>query len=275
MDIKELNQLLKLPNNKFEGHLILKGHDIIWTLHFVQGRLIYAADGLHGVRRWNYTINQNFPKFKLNIAAAQLSTHQYWQLYLLDQGFKEQQLSLVRAKLLLRAVIQECLFELSQCTYVTSEWQPAELPVSRLCCTIALSPWEIDIILNKVNDMQQAWQHLGMTGTSPQLSPTLKNPVNHQHLPISHQYLTGTYTLWQIATNLAQPIEEVAKPLIPLIQDQSLELKKLPDLPLANVQLSPMSLSRVPDNATAVSMPQQSSVIRSSPISAKPYELVP
>ena len=239
MDIKQLSQQLKLPNNHFEGHLVLSDRNIIWTLHFVQGRLMFAVDNLHAVRRWNRTIARFFPKFKLSIQAEQLSEHQYWQLYLLEQGFKEQQMSLVRAKLMLRETIQECLFELSQCASLQSQWQSVELPVSRLCRTIALSEWEIQTITHKVKDIQQDWQKLALTGVSPTLSPTLTKPVDPQRLHISHQYITGKYTLWYIATALNTPLVTVIEALLPLVQDQVLEFKPLPDLLLSEVQLSP------------------------------------
>ncbi|MEL7509668.1 MAG: response regulator [Cyanobacteria bacterium J06554_1] len=273
MDIKELTKLLKLPNTQFEGHLVLNDHKTIWTLHFVQGRLIYAVDGLHPVRRWNRIVSEYFPKFHLDIQPAQLSERQYWQLYLLDQGFKKQQLSLVRAKLMLRAVIQECLFELSQCSYATCEWQPVELPISRFCRTIALSPWEIQMTINKVKDMQREWKRLGLSGGNPTLSPALKKPIDPQRLQVPHPYITGKYTLWHIASKLSKPVGEIAKSLLPLVQDESLELKTLPDLPLAAVQLSATS-PPAQTNTSVVAMPQNLRSTSPPSISAKPYESV-
>ncbi|MEM6253194.1 MAG: response regulator [Cyanobacteria bacterium P01_D01_bin.156] len=273
MDIKELANLLELPSKQFEGHLILNDQRTTCTLHFFQGRLLYSADKLHPVRCWNRTIGEYFPNFHLNTDVAQLSQKPYWQLYLLDQGFREQQLSLVRAKLMLRAVVQECLFELSQRTHVTYQWQPAPLPISRLCSTIALSPWEIKMIINKVGDMRRSWQQLGLTVQSPKLSPVLKSTINNQRLPISQQYLNGEYTLWQIATKLSNPIDKVTKSLIPFIQNESLELKTIPDLPLTAVQLSPPPVSDIPEQTTAVTVPPAPAKISSSVISARPYEL--
>lgn len=280
MNIKELAKLLELPDSQFEGHLILNDQNPMCTLHFVQGRLIYSVDGLHPVRRWNRMLSEYFPKFNLDIETSQLSEVQHWPLYLLDQGFKAHQLSLVRAKLMLRTVVQEFLFELSQCAHVTREWQPAQLPMSRLCRTIALSPWEINMMINKVKEMQRAWQRLGMTGKSPKLTPVLTHSVDHQRLPVSHQYLTGNYTLWHIAAKLSKPLEEVTESLSPLIQDHSLELKNLPDLPLTAIQLSATSSSGKSNSTTAAVMPQVPSVLQTSTpvatskISAKPYESV-
>ena len=140
---------------------------------------------------------------------------------------------------MLRETIQECLFELSQCTSLQSKWQSVELPVSRLCRTIALSEWEIQTITHKVRDLQQDWQKLALTGVSPTLSPTLTKPVDPQRLHISHQYITGKYTLWHIATELNTPLITVIDSLLPLVKDEVLEFKPLPDLLLSEVQLSP------------------------------------
>ncbi|MEM1251032.1 MAG: response regulator [Cyanobacteria bacterium P01_H01_bin.21] len=272
MKIKELSKLLELPEKQFEGNLTLNDHNVIWHLHFVQGRLIFAVDGLHGVRRWNRIINHYFPKFQLNIETPQLSTHQYWQLYLLDQGFKHQQFNLVRAKLMLREVIQECLFELSRCAYLKSEWQPTELSISRFCRTIALSRWEVQMIFNKVKGLQKGWQiNMLPEDIVPTLSPTLMKPVDPQGLSIPHQYITGKYTLWDIATTLEKPLEDIVRLLLPLTQDGILEFKDIPDLPLLDVQLAPQhSPSVMPENLKVVATPPSLMAVPSTVISAKP-----
>lgn len=246
MIIKELAALLKPPGNQFEGNIVLNDHETIWTLHFVQGRLIYAVDGLHPVRRWNRMLGQHFPQFCLNIAPEQLSDQSYWQLFLLDQGFKKQQLSLVRAKLMLRDIIQECLFELSQCSYLTRECQPTTLPISRYCKTIALSAWEIQMTLNKVKDMRQEWKKLGITDCALTLSPALKKPVDPQRSLIPHQYITGKYSLWSVAAALKQSPANVLQSLAPLVEEDILELKPLADLPTVEAQLSPTSAPAKP-----------------------------
>lgn len=283
MDIKELTKLLELPNSTFEGNLVLNDHKTIWTLHFVQGRLIYAMDGAHPVRRWNRILTEYFPKFNLSIDPAQLSTQPYWQLYLLDQGFKKQQMSLVRAKLMLRAVVQECLFELSQCSYVQREFQEADIPISRFCQTIALSRWEVQVTVTKVKGMQQEWQKLNMQGSNPTLSPALKKPVDPQRLLVPHQYITGKYTLWNIASILKKPLGQITKSLLPLVQDEALELKNIADLPMSAVKLMPTdppeetkSVTSAPQSPTAIA-PTAHPIPTRPPksISAKLYESTP
>ncbi len=278
MEITELIQLLELPNNQFEGHLTLNDHDVIWILHFVQGRLILAVDELHSVRRWNRAINQYFPKFNLKSKAAQLSSHQHWQLYLLDQGFKYQQFSLVRAKVMLRALTQECFFELSQCTYLKSEWQPTPLPISRFCRTIALSSWEIQMIIHKIKEMQRDWQKAALPVIKPTLAPTLTKPIAPQWLSVPHQYITGKHTIWDIATALEQSPVDLAKSLLPIIRNEILELKIIPDLPLEEIQLSPQSLPGVPTHLTTAARSQNlkpASPVTISANSAKPAKSSP
>ncbi|MGD1853170.1 MAG: response regulator [Leptolyngbyaceae cyanobacterium] len=270
MNLKELSQQLELPNKHFEGHLVLSNRDITWTLHFVQGRLMFAVNGLHSVRRWNRTINQYFPEFKLNIKASQLSQHKHWQLYLLEQGFQEQQMSLVRAKLMLRETVQECLFELSQSTFLESEWQSVELPISRFCRTIALSKWEVQMIVNKIKDMQRNWQKIALTGVSPVLSPALTKPVDPQRLKIPHHYMTGTYTLWDISTTLNTSLIELTDSLLPLVRDNVLEFKSIPDLPLTEIQLSPLAIT--PEQSTPAAV-QQTLDTPAAIASAKPSKL--
>ncbi|MEM7063475.1 MAG: response regulator [Cyanobacteria bacterium P01_B01_bin.77] len=275
MIIKELAQLLEPPNKDFEGHLLLSDQKIIWTLSYVQGRLIYAIDGLHPVRRWNRILNQHFPKFHLDIDTAQLTAQPYWQLSLLDQGFKKQQLSLVRAKLMLRDIIQECLFELSQCTSLTREWQAASLPMSRYCKTISLSQWEIKMTIENVKEMQKEWQSLGLTDFVPTLSPTLKQSLDLQHSPVPYEYITGRYTLWNIATKLGKPIGVIVKSLLPLIQAEALELKIISDLSLSDIQLSPLLTLAGPANYIAVEIPRALKTTPPSPIPPSPISPSP
>ncbi|MEM9265469.1 MAG: response regulator [Cyanobacteria bacterium P01_F01_bin.13] len=272
MEIKELIQLLKLPNNHFEGHLILNNYNVIWTLHFAQGRLFYAVDNLHAVRRWNRTVNQYFPKFKLSIDTAQIETRQYWQLHLLDQGFKKQQLNLVRAKLMLRSVLRECLFELSQCAHIQCEWQSTTLPISRFSRTIALSQWEVQMVMSKVKNMQRDWQNAGLAEIAPTMAPTLTKPINFQQLLIPHQYITGKYTLWNIAATLDKSPVEITKSLSPLIQDGLLKFKAIPDLPLSAIQLSPHRSPIAQETLAAVVAPKAPKKAPSPNTSAKAYK---
>ena len=238
MKLAELAKLLELPDKHSDGHLVLSDRDVTWTLNFVQGQLLYAVDGLHAVRRWKRTLKQYFPNANWYVGKPQPSDSRSWQIHWLDHGLNQQQLSLIRAKLLIRTVIQECLFELSQCTHLSNDWQPTSFPISRTCRSIALSDWEVQMTFSKVKEMQQQWQDAGLAQLKPTLLPILKPETDAQFLPIDRQYLKGNFTLWDIAVQLDKPLVEITKSLLSFVQDKILEFQTLPDLPLSTLELS-------------------------------------
>ncbi|MBE7383479.1 MAG: response regulator [Leptolyngbya sp. SIO1E4] len=267
MKLTELAELLEPADKQFDGHLVLNDHQVTWTLNFVQGQLLYAVDGRHAVRRWNRTLKKYFPNCNWQADTTQSLDHQSsWQIRSLDQGISQQQLSLIRAKLLIRTIIQECLFELSYCTELKSDWKPMSFPISRTCQSIALSSWEMQMTLNKVSDMQQQWQAGGLEQLNPTLSPVLKGTAEAQSLPISDEYLKGDFTLWDIAGYLDKSLAEIAKPLVPLIQTGTLELQSVPDLSLPLVQPSDKAPSA--EQSVKAKTPQAAPAIPSTPAAA-------
>ena len=230
METTELAKLLELPNTDSDGHLVLTDQTLTWSLTVIQGRLLYAVDGLHAVRRWNRSLEKNFPNSSWDTQSIQPVAHQPWQIQWLDKGVNQQKLSLIRTKLMIRTIIQECLFELSLCKQLHHEWRPGSLPVSRISRSLALSTWEIQMTLNKVKEMKQQWQSGGIAKLTPVLSPILKKPIDSKRLPVGQPYLTGNFTLWDIATKLDKPLVELAKSLAPLGDDETLEFQSIPDL---------------------------------------------
>ncbi|MGD1857509.1 MAG: response regulator [Leptolyngbyaceae cyanobacterium] len=272
MEITELTRLLELPNNNLDGYLVFTSQRLTWRLTVVQGRLLYAVDNLHTVRRWNRNLEQYSPKSSWDSKAIQPSAHRPWQLEWIDQGVNQQHLSLIRTKLMIRMVIQECLFEMSLCDRLQHEWQPSTLSVSQICRSLSLSTREANRAYSYVKDMRQQWQDAGLIGLTPTLSPVLSGAADPQRLPIPQEYVTGKYTLWDISTALDRPIVELAKLLLPLVEDNALELKSISDLPLSDVRLSARGLSSVPAAKTAA--PSKLGSFSSSVISAKPAKPV-
>ncbi|NER82463.1 MAG: response regulator [Leptolyngbya sp. SIO1D8] len=252
MTLTELTQLLEPPNKHFDGHLMLNDGNAMWTLSFIQGQLLYAADQLHAVRRWNRVLKQYFPNWNWPTETTQAIDPQTWQLALLDQGIQQQQLSLIRAKLLIRKVAQECLFELSSCPHLKSDWQPRSFSISRSCHSIALSSWEVKMTLSQVKNMQQQWQEAELEeNLSPRLSPTIKNGVSTQFLPISRQYLNGDLTFWDLADQKSQSVAEIIKSLLPFVDKGILEFQTIPDTPLPEIQVVASSAPTVQPSTTS------------------------
>lgn len=240
MKTRELAALLESPSKNFDGYLVLNSRDTTWTLNFVQGQLLYAVDEVHAMRRWIRLLKQYFPRWNWQVNANPSVGQQSWQVTLINQGINQQQLSLIRAKLAIRAIAQECLFELSRCNSLQSHWKPSSSTVSMTCRSVGLSSWEMKMTLNKVELMWQQWQQAGLAQISPTLSPTLTKTVEARFLPIDQQYLSGDFTLWDIAGQRNQSVVEAAKSLLPLLKDKILEFRSIPDLPIPTTQPTPV-----------------------------------
>ncbi|MEM8614300.1 MAG: response regulator [Cyanobacteria bacterium P01_H01_bin.105] len=278
MEITELTKLVELPSTEFEGHLILTDQNFAWSLTIVQGRLLYAVNKLHAVRCWNRNLEQYFPNHSYENKVVRPAADQPWQIQWIDQGVAQQHLSLIRTKLMIRTIIQECLFELSLCNYLQRDWQPSRLPISQISRSLTLSTWEVKMTHNKVKDMRQQWRDAGLIGFTPMLSPRLAKSVDPRRLKIPHQYLTGKHTLWDIATVLNKPAIEIAQHLLPLVDDKTLELNQIPDLPLSSVKLSTTKTSTTRSSTARTSStagsPRRLRSFPSSVISAKPAKPV-
>lgn len=235
MLLTKLIEILEQSSKHSDEELILTAHPVVWDLYLVHGQLLYATDQSHPVRRWNRALKRHCPNWDWRAESFQLLDHHTWQLHLLEQGINQERLSLVRAKLLIRNIIQECLFELICCGDVKLERKPYSAAILTKCRGIALSFWEMSSIHNRVNILWQQWQSANLNDLSPTLSPVLSGSTTantFQPLPISALYLNGQFTLWDIAWELEQSIVEVAQALIPLVQQERLEFQAIPDLSL-------------------------------------------
>ncbi len=236
MRLTRLTQELDNLSKASDGELILHNDTVVWNLHLVQGKLLYALDKLHPVRRWDRALKQHCPNWRWNIEYSQLSDTQYWECQLLTQGFNQKRLSPLQAKLAIRTVLQECLFEVSSYTDLNSDWKPSQRTISIFYQLAALSAKEIQAVLTNATQMQYKWQAAGLAHLSPTLAPTLRQGANSQALPVSDNYLNGEFTLWDIALQLEKSVTEVTRSLLPLAEKGILQFQEIPDLSVPTVK---------------------------------------
>jgi chemotaxis family two-component system response regulator PixG len=229
---KNLTQALDNLSKFSDGELILHNDTVVWNLHLVRGKLLYATDKIHPVRRWNRALKQQCPNWNWSVDSSEVLDNESWQGQLLTQGFNQKQLSLIQAKLVIRNVVQECLFELSNCTDLNSDWKPSQKTTSVFYQTVALSSKEIQTLLNNTVQMQQKWQATGLDHLSPTLAPMLRQGADPQSLSVSHSYLNGQFTLWDIALQLHQSMPEITRSLIPSVEKGILQFQEISDLPV-------------------------------------------
>jgi chemotaxis family two-component system response regulator PixG len=245
MILTRLTQELDNLRKSSDGELIVYQNDrVVWKLHLVRGKLLYATDRFYPVRRWDRALKQHCPNWHWGVDSSQLSKDGSWECQLLTQGFSQKQLSLIQAKLAIRAVVQECLFELSSYTDWNSEWKPSQNTVSILYQTVALSSKEIQTVLNNATQMQQKWHTAGLDRLSPSLAPTLRQGVDSQTLPVPSQYLNGQFTLWDIALQLEKSVSEVTVSLLPFVEKRLLQWQQISDLP---VPTGKQQVQEIPD----------------------------
>jgi chemotaxis family two-component system response regulator PixG len=254
MILTRLTQELDNLSKPSDGELILRNYTVVWNLHLVRGKLLYVTDELHPVRRWNRALKQHCPNWNWSVESLQLSDNQSWQCELLTQGFNQKQLSLIQAKLLIRTVVQECLFELSSYTDLNSNWKPSKKTISMFYQLAALSAKEIQTVLNNAAQMQQKWQAAGLDHLNPTLAPTLRQGADPQALPVSDKYLNGQFTLWDIASQLEKSVTEVTRSLLPFVEKGILQFQEIPDLPVPTVKqpvtATPSLLETKPSEST-------------------------
>lgn len=231
-----LTQALDNLSKLSDGELILHNDTVVWNLHLVRGKLLYATDKIHPVRRWNRALKQQCPNWNWSVDSSEVLDNESWQGQLLTQGFDQKQLSLIQAKLVIRNVVQECLFELSNCTDLNSDWKPSKKTTSVFYQTVALSSKEIQTLLNNTVQMEQKWQAAGLDHLSPTLAPTLRQGADPQLLPVAGSYLNGQFTLWDIALQLHKSVAEVTRSLIPSVEKGILQFQEISDLPVPPVK---------------------------------------
>ncbi|MER3478608.1 MAG: response regulator, partial [Leptolyngbya sp. ERB_1_2] len=111
--LEDLSNRVKYDEN-CEIHL--HNHHVDWKLYIVNNRLLYAADRAYPIRRWDRALNQQGCTWNWSLQAAQLARSIAWECQLLEQGIRQKQLSFIRAKLIIRTIVQECFFELASCS---------------------------------------------------------------------------------------------------------------------------------------------------------------
>lgn len=231
-------ELHNLSQHNSDGDLIVSNHTDVWNLRFVRGQLLYATDGVHPVRRWYRALEQHRPNWNWGVEYSQMSDYQSWGCQILIQGISQKQLSPIQAKLVIRTIFQECLFELSSYTDFKIDWKPSQKAICNLCHAVALSANEMQTVLTIATQRQQQWQAAGLGHLHPTLAPILKQGANPQAHPVLRKYLNGKFTLWDIASQQEKSVIEVACSLMPLVEQGILEFQNIPDLPVSTVPQS-------------------------------------
>ncbi len=237
---------------KFSGKLELKNVLTQWTFYYRRGQIIWAAGGLHPVRRYLRQMSTYCPDLKANKLRFRSSDFNidFWQLELLDSLYQHNRITREQITAILNSTIKELLFDIIQQAFLSGESsllsksQREEQKVLNLYLTQ-------DNIENFIHQKQevhqtwQAWSDAGLQQISPHKAPILCQPKKmRQKLPerlykIWANLLTGKWTLSDLSVKMKQNLLPLTKSLVYYIDQGMIELVKVTDLPL------PVTLGKV------------------------------
>ncbi|MEL7140879.1 MAG: response regulator [Cyanobacteria bacterium J06643_4] len=277
--MEELNTLLDKLGQLNDGELQLTSASGVWQFYMLDGQLLYASGKTLAARRFTRAAHCHRPRWQWTVNSAWITDGRPWEIPLIEQamtapakGIAQNSLSPIQAKLILRMVLEECLFELLYDGNAQSEWNPYHLEVSSDYRAAALSRSEVQRILEKAQRLVSTWKasSLGyirlsdaplMTEHYLPTQNTQQNNLQSTHLrPIADRYLKGNHDLWDILVAQAHSLNGLTQLLQPLVEKGAIKFQTIPDikLPVA-AQHSPQLFSAESTTNQAQFAPQTQS----------------
>lgn len=232
-----LFQTLKQP--QFSGQLILtSAKQDEWVFYLYLGRILYATGGKHPVRRWLRNINIHAPHLlnQLTTLGTEIFTspdfQECWEYDLLRMWLEEEQISRQQVTLIIRGIITEILFDLTQEMEVTFELNPS------FSFTKQLVFIDADQVVVESWRNWQNWQGAKLADRSPNKSPLIRQSeqLKQRTSPKTYQIMVklfnGKNTLRDLSIQLKQDLVQMTRLMIPYIQLGLIDLVVIPDLPL-------------------------------------------
>lgn len=248
-------QLEEISQQRATGKLIIsKGDERQWHLYFLKGCLLYATGGQHRIRRWERALMLCCPDFI--VEPHLISTANLWEYQLLSQAVTQAHLSLNQAKAVIQSIAKEVFFTMVRHSDLTIRWLPSLRESSyKKTINLPLSLEEIKHTFQQAIKLYEQWQEMGLDYICPDQAPILKNTENLQK-QISYntffglkKLFNGQHTLWDIAAKKKQSVIGITRSLHYFIQQGTIEVRDVPDLP------SPIEQMRLVASAVNPSSP--------------------
>ena len=243
-----LFQTLKQP--QFSGELILRStKDIEWTFYLYLGRIVYATGGIHPVRRWQRNLNAYAPHLvsKLDFLEQELNNELdfqvCWEYELLNFWLEKQEMSRQQLIQIIRSIIVEILFDLTQVMEITFQLREGEFLSSHLVLL------DTDQVIVEAWRLWQDWQGARLADRSPNMAPVIRQSeeLSKRTSPKTYQLMSKLFnsknTLRDLAIQLKQDLVKMTRLMIPYFQLSLIELVEIPDLssPWSQPELTPFS----------------------------------
>ncbi|MGF1539197.1 MAG: DUF4388 domain-containing protein [Pleurocapsa sp.] len=238
---KQLKFFQNLKQQHFSGRVVFQNWQTEWMFILYLGRILYVVGGNHPVRRWRRNLAYYFPQmaFQLQSELSLMETQMIdevstsWDYHLLYLWVKQEKIDLEQATKMIRAIVTEVLFDITQVGDVSYSLYPqAELWQPRLTMIDAeqqiIDAWKL----------WQEWQELKIALLSPNLAPKVKEAAKLRAKTSEKTYqalirlLNGKDSLRDLAIRKQTGLLLAARSIIPYIQLDFIELVEIRDLPI-------------------------------------------
>jgi two-component system, chemotaxis family, response regulator PixG len=233
------SDLMRIEKRQRTGQLKIRAQQNSqesWSIYFHLGKIVWVSGGKHPVRRWHRAIKRSEPAL-LQAQNFTKALNEYQQGTLIAQAIEDNTLLLNKAKMLIQDCWQEVFFNLIHLESLQATWSPLAIVPQQ-------SVWlYVDTTVKRTSELAREWQkevapYQGVlpNNFSPDLAPVITNTIHlQQNVSItSYQVLTerlnGRNTFWDIAMLMQQPLMSVVSLLLPLLQNNIIQLREIPDL---------------------------------------------
>jgi chemotaxis family two-component system response regulator PixG len=224
----------KVQIQQLSGELQLGDSRQCWSLFFFGGRLLFATGGEHRYRRWRRLTGKFAPVLENVQGAPEVA----WEYEVLTQAVATKQISQAQAQQVIRAAVTEVLFGLAQAVtlaqmgvgQVRGYWDGEARLTGELLLSVVTEEWQ------RVEQLWQQWQQVGLRATSPDMAPQfiekrrLEKRVNAQTFLTLSRLCDGEHTFWDLAMGTGAQLPMVGKSLLALVREGYFRLQKLEDV---------------------------------------------
>lgn len=179
-------------------------------------------------------MKQQSPDYVVN----QMPTGEPWEHQYLSQGVAQNQLSVQQAQGVIKMSLEEVLFTWVSNPALAVEWSAVQRFSlnDNAALGLLLSSADVEVVLQRSRQLWKSWKSLELESLNPYQSPVLKTVSselpNAATLPVNlRPFLTGRYTLWDIACYARRPVTTITRFLLPWVQRGAIALEEVADLP--------------------------------------------
>ncbi len=237
---KQIRLFQSLKEHRFSGRLhFSSANQLEWVFFLYLGRIIYATGGRHSVRRWRRNLVSYLPQIALklqeeldSLATKILNKSEItWDYDLICFWVQQGKVSREQANNLIRAIIKEILFDITQNKTITYYLKPQSEIISPQLTMVdseqqVIEAWKI----------WQQWQAAGLESIEPDFAPKithtekLKAKISEKNYQVFMRLLDGKCPLRDIAAKKRTDILTLTSSIRHYFQLGFVQLVAVPDI---------------------------------------------